>query len=159
MGYWEKPNKFKVRNFMEVPMGNHRVRITNVKVENYSKSKKKCFEISLKVSGHAGKLWYHLWYSPDNKDRTNADFYTFFKGFQIEEENRSLRRYKRWVGKMGGVYVWHEHGPTKYLAEDEYEAMVSHVLSIRERDELPPWRDTPTAKEDKPKSVSIELPF
>lgn len=146
MGYWEKPNRFKVCNFMEIPMGKHRVKITDVRVANYSKSKKKCFEISLKVSGHPGRLWYHLWYSPSNKDRTNADFYAFFKGFQIEEENHSLRRYKRWIGKMGGVYVWHEHGPTKYLATGEYEAIVSHVLSIRERDALPPWSDTPVAE-------------
>ncbi len=159
MGYWEKPNKFKVRNFMEIPMGNHRVKITDVRVENFTKTKKKCFELSLEVSGYPGRLWYHLWYSPSNKDRTNADFYAFFNGFQIEAENRTLRRYKKWVGRTGAVSVWHEHGPTKYLAEDEYEAMVSHILSVKERDKLPLWSDIPTVRAERLKSVSSELPF
>ena len=162
MGYWDKPNVFKIRNFIEIPVGKHRVKITNVSVENYPKSKKKCYEISLKVSRCPGKLWYHLWYSPDNMDRTNADFLAFFKGFQIEEENSSLRRYKRWIGRMGAVYVWHEHGPTKRLKEDEYEAMVRCFLDTKELDALPPWSDVPVEKEkseDRVNFSSKELPF
>ena len=161
MGYWEKPNVFKMHDFMEIPMGKHRVRITNVSVENYSKSKKKCFEVTLKVSGYPGPLWYHLWYSPENKDRTNADFWAFFEGFQIEKDNRTLRRYKRWIGKTGAAYVWHEHGPSKRLAEDEYEAMVSCFLSVREQAQLPPWSDVPVERK-MPKATSLtadELPF
>ena len=162
MGYWARPNKFKVQNYIEIPMGAHRVQITDVQVESFSKSKQKCYEITLKVSGHPGRLWYHLWYSPDKPDQTNVNFLAFFKGFQIEEENRVLRRYRKWIGKMGGVYVWHEHGPTKYLNEDEYEARVSHVLDIREYAKLPPWSDAPIEKE-KIEALSdvvpAELPF
>ena len=160
MGYWEKPNKFKVCNFIEIPMGMHKVKIANISMQTFSKSKKKCFEITLEVSGHPGKLWYYLWYSPDNLDRTNANFEAFFNGFQIEEENRNLRRYKRWIGKTGGVHVWHEHGPTKYLKEDEYEAIVTHVLNVRECDKLPPWSDVPLEKSEAIVNTSLEeLPF
>ena len=154
MGYWEKPNVFKMHDFMEIPMGKHRVRILDVNVEKYGKSKKKCFEVTLKVSGYPGLLWYHLWYSPDKVDRTNADFYAFFEAFQIEKDNRTLRRYKRWIGKTGAVYVWHEHGPSKHLAEDECEAVVRCFLSAREQAQLPPWSDVP-AERKKPKTTSL----
>lgn len=140
MGYWSKPNVFKVCNFIEIPMGKHRVKITGVSVERFTKTKKRCYEISLKVSGHPGMLWHHIWFSPDNMDRTNADFLAFFKAFQIE--NHSLRSYKKWVGKTGGVFVWHEHGPTKRLKQDEYEALVRCYLDVKELNKLPPWRDT-----------------
>ena len=160
MGYWEKPNVFKTPNFMEIPMGKHRVRISNVSVENYSKSKKKCIEVTLKVSRYPGLLWYHLWYSPNNLDRTNADFRAFFEGFQIKKEDRTLRRYKRWIGKTGAVYVWHEHGPTKRLGEDEYEALVSCFLDAREQSQLPPWGDVPVERGMLTTTVvSEELPF
>ena len=159
MGYWDRPNVFKVCNFIEVPMGAHRVKITSVSVVNYRKSKKKCFEIALKVSRQPGRLWYHLWYSPDNKDRTNADFLAFFRGFQIEEENRSLQRYKKWIGKTGAAYVWHEHGPTKRLEEGEYEAMISCFMDVRELDKLPPWSDVPVKKETPELQLNTELPF
>ena len=161
MGYWEKPNIFKMPNFIEIPMGKHRVSIANVTVENFSKSKKKCFEVTLKVSGYPGLLWYHLWYSPENMDRTNADFYAFFEGFQIERENRTLRRYKRWIGKTGAAAVWHNHGPTKVLADDEYEALVTCFLNARDRAQLPPWSDVPVERKP-PKVTTIateELPF
>ena len=161
MGYWEKPNVFKMHDFMEIPMGKHRVRIVDVNVEKYGKSKKKCFEVTLKVSGYPGLLWYHIWYSPDNMDRTNADFYAFFEGFQIEQENRTLKRHKRWIGKNGAAYVWHEHGPTKRLEEDECEALVSCFLSRREQANLPPWSDLPVVREmpNQENAVSAELPF
>ena len=162
IGYWDKPNVFKVCNFIEIPMGKHRVKITDINVVRYSKSKKRCYEIALKVSGQPGRLWYHLWYLPDNKDRTNVDFLAFFEGFQIEKENRILRRYKRWIGKTGAAYVWHEHGPTKNLAEDEYEAMVSCFLNAREQAQLPPWSDVPVRKELPElqfNAATAELPF
>ena len=56
MGYWSKPNVFKVHNFIEIPIGQHRVKITDVSVERFTKTKKRCYEISLKVSGQPGIL-------------------------------------------------------------------------------------------------------
>lgn len=151
MGYWSKPNVFKVNNFIEIPMGKHRVKIAGVNVERFTKTKKRCYEISLKVSGQPGMLWHHIWFLPDNMERTNADFLAFFKAFQIEDHN--LRSYKKWVGKTGGVYVWHQHGPTKYLKEDESEVMVRSYLDVKELEKLPPWSDTPIEVEEEPAVV------
>ena len=148
MGYWSRPNKFKVCNFIEIPIGKHRVKIIGVNVETFTKTKKKCYEVSFKVSGHHSILWHHIWFSPDNMERTNADFLAFFKAFEIE--NHSLRSYKKWIGKTGGVFIWHQHGPTNYLKEDEYEVMVRGYLDIKELDKLPPWSDTPIEPEEVP---------
>lgn len=139
MGYWSKPNVFKVCNFIEIPMGKHRVKIIDVSVEKFTKSKKRCYEISLKVSGQPGMIWHHIWFSPDDLERTNTEFLAFFKAFQIE--NHSLRSYKKWIGKTGGIYVWHEHGPTKRLEYDEYEAIVRSYLNVEELEKLPSWSD------------------
>lgn len=142
MGYWSKPNVFKVQGFLEIPMGDHRVKITGVNVERFTKTKKRCYEISLKVSGYPGKIWHHIWWSPNVEDRSDLDFLAFFKAFQIEDHN--LRSYKKWIGKEGGVYVWHEHGPSKRLKQDEYEMMVRCYLPIEKLEQLPPWSDEPT---------------
>lgn len=139
MGYWSKPNVFKVQGFLEIPMGDHRVKITGVNVERFTKTKKRCYEISLKVSGYPGKIWHHIWWSPNVEDRSDLDFLAFFKAFQIEDHN--LRSYKKWIGKEGGVYVWHEHGPSKRLKQDEYEMMVRCYLPIEKLEQLPPWSD------------------
>lgn len=37
MGYWSKPNAFKVHGFLEIPMGDHRVKIIGVNVERFIK--------------------------------------------------------------------------------------------------------------------------
>ena len=148
MGYWSKPNVFKVHNFIEIPIGQHRVKITDVSVERFTKTKKRCYEISLKVSGQPGILWHHIWFSPDDVERTDAEFLAFFKAFQIE--NHSLRSYKKWIGKTGGIYVLHQHGPTKYLKADEYEAVVHCYLDVEELEKLPPWSDTTIEVEEEP---------
>ena len=71
MGYYSKnPNTYTQNNFIEIPEGNHRVKICNVKVERF-RFEKKCFEITLKVSGHHGKLWYYIWYNPKKCHRRN----------------------------------------------------------------------------------------
>ena len=141
MGYWSKPNVFKVLGFLEIPMGYQRVKIAGVNVERCTKTKKRCYEISLKVSGYPGKIWHHIWWSPNEEDRSDLDFLAFFKAFQIEDHN--LRNYKKWIGKEGGVYVWHEHGPSRRLKQDEYEMMVRCYLPIEKLEQLPPWSNRP----------------
>lgn len=141
MGYWSKPNIFKVCNFLEIPEGKHRVQITDVSVDRYATSKKRCYELSLKVSGQPNKFWHHIWYSPNDMERTNAEFSAFFKAFQIEDE--SLRKYKKWIGKTGGICVRHEHGPNKRLKEDEHEARFCGYVDVDELEQLPMWSDTP----------------
>lgn len=158
MGYWEsRPNVYKEHNFIEIPEGSHRVLITNVEVERFPASKKRCYEITLKVSGHPGKLWYYLWYDSNDMLKTDKVFSSFYNSFQIQK--RSTRSYKKWVGKMGAVYVEHNYGPFKHLQEGEYEAKVAYCLNTRQQMNLPPWSDEPVEKEVTPMVFSEELPF
>ena len=138
MGYYSKnPNTYTQNNFIEIPEGNHRVKIFNVKVERF-RFEKKCFEITLKVSGHHGKLWYYIWYNPDYKERTNRDFAMFFESFQIQDFD--IKHYKDWIGKSGAVYVNHV---VNRLTYDNYTATVVCCLTGEKRDKLPPWKEAP----------------
>lgn len=158
MGYWEsRPNIYKEHNFIEIPEGSHRVLITNVEVERFPTSKKKCYELTLKVSGQHGRLWYYLWYDPNDMTKTDKVFSSFYDSFQIP--NRSTRSYRKWIGKMGAVYVEHHYGPSKRLEEDEYEAKVSCCLGISQQVNLPPWSDTSLEPPVSPQVLADELPF
>ena len=160
MGYWSKPNRYMEHSFIEIPEGSHRVRIVNVRIERFNKGKT-CYNITLKVSGYHGLLWYHLWYDPENKFKNSEKFKQFFASFQIEDTE--LAKYKDWVGKAGAVYVSHydhEQGKCELYAY-EYEAKVTCCLSGRQRDRLPPWKEAYTGPyEDPLPTVALEeLPF
>jgi len=158
MGYWEsRPNIYKEHNFIEIPEGSHRVLITNVEVERFPTSKKRCYEITLKVSGQHGRLWFYLWYDPNDMTKTEKVFSSFYNSFHIQSQ--STRSYRKWIGKMGAVYVEHNYGPSQRLQEGEYEAKVSCCLDVRLQAKLPPWRDAPVEKEETPQVFSQELPF
>ena len=75
MGVWtSKPNTYNRTNFIEIPEGDHRVQITRVSVERF-REQKKCFEITMKVSGYHGKVWYYLWYNPENIEWGEKKFF------------------------------------------------------------------------------------
>lgn len=133
MGVWEsKPNVYKEHDFIEIPEGEHRVKICNVSVEKF-KNEKKCYEITFKVSGHHGKLWYYLWYNPEYMESSSKRFFSFFNSFHIE--NHDLSQYKSWIGKSGAVKVVHNQ------LSDGYEAVVSYCLNDVKKDKLPPWSE------------------
>lgn len=135
MGFFDNnPNTHVERNFIEIPEGNHRVQICNVKVERF-RFEKKCFEITLKVSGHHNKLWYYLWYNPEYPDRTNREFGMFFESFQIQDFD--IKHYKKWIGHNGAVHVEHSTNMLKL----NYTSIVKYCLTDEHRDNLPPWRD------------------
>ena len=159
MGYWKsRPNLYKEHGFIEIPEGSHRVLITNVEVERFSKSKKRCYEISLKVSGQHGRLWYYLWYDPNDMVKTDKVFSAFYDSFQIR--NRNTRSYKKWIGSMGAVYVNHDYeNQDKCEYEHEYAARVGFCINVRQQASLPPWSDAPAEKEDNVTEFSSELPF
>ena len=135
--YGNNPNTHVEYNFIEIPEGKHRVQICNVKVERF-KFEKKCFEITLKVSGHHNKLWYYIWYNPEYPDRTNREFAMFFDSFQIQDFE--IKNYKKWIGSSGAVYVEYSRNILKY----NYTAMVKYCLTGVDRDSLPAWQDAPT---------------
>ena len=87
------PNTYTQYNFIEIPEGNHRVQICNVRIK--TTNNKKCFEITLKVSGHHGKLWYFLWYNPEEPEKTNRNFALFFESFEIYDYDADVQRQKR----------------------------------------------------------------
>ena len=137
MGVWKsKPNIYTRHNFIEIPAGDHRVQICDVRVERF-KDEKKCFEITLKVSGYHGKLWYYLWSNPEFGLSSTKRLAAFFESFNIEDSD--LKNYKKWIGKSGAVTVVHEHGPTEELNEGEYEARVTCCLNQFQQSRLPAW--------------------
>ena len=159
MDYWKsQPNLHKEHNFIEIPEGSHRVQITNVDRQVFSKSKKRCYEITLKVSGQHGLLWYYLWYDPNDMLRTDKKFSEFYDSFQIK--NRSTRSYKKWIGSMGAVYVNHDYEKRDNCEyEYEYAVKVGFCLKPKQQVALPPWRDASVEQEEIPPVASVELPF
>lgn len=137
MGYYGKnPNTYTKENFFEIPQGNHRVKISKVRVERFNNkegNEKHCYEITLKVSGCPGKLWYYLWYHAGHLERSTREFEKFYDSFQIEDRDRA--HYKDWVGKSGAVKVGHFY---------QWKCYTTEVVSCLDRevvDKLPPWSD------------------
>ena len=148
MALWKnRPNTYKHQGFIDIPEGNHRVRICRVEVERFSK-KRKCFEITLEVSGYHGKLWHHIWYDPEKIVECGKSFYPFFYSFEIGDHD--LAHYKKWVGANGAVSVDY------YYGDDGFEAKYIRCIYGKQKDKLPPWKEAPY---DFKPDFSKELPF
>lgn len=148
MGYWKsKPNRYNEHNFIEIPEGDYRVKIFGVSRETF-KTGTVCYEITLKVSGHHGKLWYYLWDNPNFPERKARDFFAFFKSFQIEDKD--LKKYKSWKGHEGAVRVTHNYQKEDTFYSYEYEARVDCCLYGEVKDRLPAWSDAPTDNSNLP---------
>ena len=133
MAWWlDKPNTYKHPGFINIPEGDHRVRIYKVEVERFQKQRK-CFKITLDVSGYHGKLWYYLWYDPEKKDQCAKEFGRFFCSFGIQDWD--IANYKQWVGAYGAVSVKYE------FREHEFAAKRVVCLSGKSKNVLPPWKD------------------
>lgn len=160
MGYWKsKPNTYNEYGFIEIPEGDHRVQIHNVVVERF-RNHKKCFEITLKVSGHHGKLWYYLWYNPEFFDASTKRFFSFFNSFNIQDHD--LDNYKNWIGKSGAVRVVTDDEVTDSSSDYKYALRVSHCLKGTQRDKLPPWKEAPKEIYSSQKTICKspdDLPF
>jgi hypothetical protein len=148
MAWWlDQPNTYKHPGFINIPKGSHRVRVCKVEVERFSKQKK-CFKITLDVSGYHGKLWHYLWYDPEKIERCKKEFCLFFCSFEIEDWN--IADYKKWVGAYGAVSVCYEY------REHEFEAKYLTFLCGKQKNKLPPWKD---ASPDTHVELFRELPF
>ena len=135
MAWWKnQPNLYQHNGFIDIPEGNHRVRICKVEVERFSKGRK-CYEITLEVSGYHGKLWHHIWYDPDKIVEYEKTFYPFFYSFEIEDHD--LAHYKKWVGASGAVSVRYDY------QDYGFEAKYIRCLYGSQRDRLPQWIDAP----------------
>lgn len=139
MGFYKgKPNRYNVYGFIEIPAGDHRVQISKVYKEKFQTGTL-CYEITLKVSGYHGKLWYYLWDNPDYPERKVRDFSAFADSFQIPEQE--LENHKYWVGKNGAVRVVHNGKTEDDICSCQYESRVVCCLSGKQRDCLPVWRE------------------
>ena len=148
MAVWKnQPNTYKYQGFIDIPEGDHRVRICKVEVERFSK-KRKCFEVTLEVSGYHGKLWYHIWYDPQKIVECERSFYPFFYSFGIEDHDPD--HYKKWVGASGAVQVKYDY------RGDEFEAKYIRCLHGKQKDKLLPWKEA--SYETKPDFLQA-LPF
>ena len=68
------PNEYTKLGIISIPPGDHRVKIINVTEKVYGESGEKGFEITLRVSGRRGLLWYYLIRDPENEEK----FYNLF---------------------------------------------------------------------------------
>ena len=148
MALWKnRPNTYKHSGFIDIPEGDHRVRICRVEVERFSR-KRKCFEITLEVSGYHGKLWHHLWYDPEQIVECGKYLYPFFDSFDIADHD--ISHYKKWVGATGAINVGYDRRGC------ELEAKYIYCLYGNRKDILPPWREaSPNVELD----FETELPF
>ena len=135
MEAYHNPNEYTQLGIISIPQGDHRVKIINVTEKVYGKSEKKGFEITLRVSGRRGLLWYYLIRDPENEEKFYKKLHAFFYSFNITDRN--LTNYKNWIGKYGAVRVRHS-------VDDEtglIKAYVYYCLCGIQQDILPPFRD------------------
>ena len=128
MAWIFNPNEYEAKEFSIIPVGDHRVRISNVEGKTF-KSGNNGFEITLDVSGHGGSLWFYLVLDPSDSKKTNQRIGTFFESFGITDPD--LSHYRNWIGKVGGVRVKHEE------YNGTQSAKVAFCLSRKNQDKLP----------------------
>lgn len=128
-------SQYKENNFQIIPVGDHRVRITDV-VEKKFKSGNEGFEITLEVSGYSSKLWFNLVLDRSNPAQTNQRIGEFFNSFGITHP--ALGSGKQWIGMMGAVRVKHEE------YQGNTSAKVAFCLSRTNQEKLPMWKNAGT---------------
>ena len=148
---YHNPNEYTRVGLLAIPQGDHRVKIINVVEKNYGRTGLFAFEITLKVSGRHGLLWYRLILDPKDEKKSNKKLYSFFRSFNITDYE--LSNYKEWIGKQGAVRVMH--------ATDEatgfVTAFVYFCLSGWQQDALPPFKDvTRNVIEDMNKNLLVK---
>lgn len=129
------PNEYTHIGILTIPGGDHRVKIINVVEKQYGNTSLQALEITLKVSGHRGLLWYRLMLDPKNKNKTDKKIASFFQSFDITDND--LSNYKKWKGKHGAVRVMH----TTDQETGNIKAFVCFCLSGLQKDVLPPFSD------------------
>lgn len=148
------PHEYVEQDFKPIPAGDHRVRINNVEIKQFS-SGNEGFEITLDVSGYSGKLWFYLVLDPNDTKKTNQRIGSFFESFGITDPN--LAHFVNWAGKIGGVRVKLE----PYNGEDRPK--VAFCLAKKNQDKLPAWKGDNVAAAPAPKMETLndddELPF
>lgn len=130
------PNDYEAKDFAPIPVGDHRVRISEVSERTFN-SGNQGFEIVLEVAAHNSKLWYYLVLDPTDTKKTNQRIGTFFDSFGITDVN--LAHYRAWVGKVGAARVKHED------YNGSARAKVAYFIAREKQDKLPEWQGSGSA--------------
>ena len=143
MAKYPNPNEYTKLGILSIPAGDHRVKIINVTKKIYGSSGKEGFEITLRVSGRRGLLWYWLVRDPDDEVRFYKKLQSFFWSFDILDQD--ISHYEQWIGKYGAVRVRHSvDEETKYI-----KAYVFYCLYGVQKDVLPAFYDITEMKTKK----------
>ncbi len=147
------PNDYEAKDFAPIPVGDHRVRISEVAERTFN-SGNQGFEIVLDAAGYSSKLWYYLVLDPTDTKKTNQRIGTFFDSFGINNPN--LAHFKGWVGKVGAARVKHED------YKGEPQAKVAYFISREKQEKLELAPFTNSAAPEYSQGIDIdpsELPF
>ena len=132
MNWNYNPEQYSEKNFKPIDEGDYRVRISKAEYKAYA-SGKACYEVTLDVSGHNNKLWYHIWLDPFDERKTNQKLGEFFHSFGIG--GGEYQSFEAWVGKMGAVRVRHAEYEGRMMARAVF------CLSRSQQDKLPAWEE------------------
>ena len=132
MNWNYNPEQYSEKNFKPIDEGDYRVRISKAEYKAYA-SGKACYEVTLDVSGHNNKLWYHIWLDPLDERKTNQKLGEFFHSFGIGAGE--YQSFDAWVGKMGAVRVKHAEYEGRMMARAVF------CLSRSQQDKLPAWEE------------------
>ena len=132
MNWNYNPEQYNEKNFKPIDEGDYRVRISKAEYKAYA-SGKACYEVTLDVSGHNNKLWYHIWLDPFDERKTNQKLGEFFHSFGIG--GGEYQSFDAWVGKMGAVRVRHAEYEGRMMARAVF------CLSRSQQDKLPAWEE------------------
>lgn len=128
------PEEVSEQEFSIIPIGNHRVRISEVE-QKISSNGNDMIVLTLDVSGQTSKIWYNLVFLKDNQKITNSNLYNIYISFDIPIGNLDINT---WVGKMGAARIKHE------LYNGENKARVSYFIKKDNQKDLPQWKETST---------------
>ena len=134
------PEDYNPDRFELVPPGDYRVRIEDAE-ETSSKSGYPMINLTLKVSGHNGKVWHYMVFMSDSEQHarmTNDNLGRIFDSFGLALGDLNL---EHWKGKVGAAEIKNEPDNKNNL-----RAVVSYFIQRVKQDELPAWQEHSVAK-------------
>lgn len=134
--------------FVEIPVGEHRVRIANAE-KAISKNGNDMLVLTLDVSGYTAHLWYYVVFLVDHPEITNRNLTSIFDSFGIPEGDFNLNN---WKGKIGACMT----------KQDEYGTKVRYFISKEKQAALPAWKEPNSGS--KPRQPAVyeddgDIPF
>ena len=152
MADWKyNPADYDPDSYKQIPPGEYRVRIEDCE-EQFSRTGKEMFRLTLAVSGYSAKLWYYLVFDSTNeeaRERTNQRLGSAYDSFGIPPGSMEV---SEWKGKTGGAKV-------RYRTDDQGETRseVHYFLPRKKVETLPAWQEGKKSKRPTPESQSMDF--